>query len=126
MSVLDEIVTGVVEDLGQRMSETPLPLLRSRVLDMPPALDPMPAFRGPGVAIIAEVKRKSPSKGELADIADPACLAAQYAKGGASAISVLTERRRFGGSLADLDAVRKHVDIPVLRKDFLVDPYQLW
>jgi indole-3-glycerol phosphate synthase len=126
MSVLEEIVEGVVEDLGQRMSETPLSQLRSRVVDMPAALDPMPAFREPGVAIIAEVKRKSPSKGELADIPDPASLAVQYAGGGASAISVLTERRRFGGSLADLDAVRHHVDIPLLRKDFIVDPYQLW
>jgi indole-3-glycerol phosphate synthase len=126
VSVLDEIVGGVVEDLGQRMSETPLAELRSRVADVPPALDPMPAFRKPGVSIIAEVKRKSPSKGELADIPDPASLAGQYARGGASAISVLTERRRFGGSLADLDAVRDHVDVPVLRKDFIVDPYQLW
>jgi indole-3-glycerol phosphate synthase len=126
MSVLDEIVAGVVEDLGQRMSETPLAELRSRVADVPPALDPMPVFRKPGVSIIAEVKRKSPSKGELADIPDPASLAGQYAMGGASAISVLTERRRFGGSLADLDTVRDHVDVPVLRKDFIVDPYQLW
>ena len=126
MSVLDGIIAGVVEDLGQRISETPLSELRSRVADVPPALDPLPAFREPGVSIIAEVKRKSPSKGELADIPDPASLAGQYAKGGAAAISVLTERRRFGGSLADLDAVREHVDIPVLRKDFIVDPYQLW
>jgi indole-3-glycerol phosphate synthase len=126
MSVLDGIIAGVVEDLRQRISETPLSQLRSRVADVPPALDPLPAFREPGVSIIAEVKRKSPSKGELADIPDPASLAGQYAKGGAAAISVLTERRRFGGSLADLDAVREHVDIPVLRKDFIVDTYQLW
>jgi indole-3-glycerol phosphate synthase len=126
MSVLDEIVAGVREDLEQRKSETPLAELRARVVDVPPALDPMPAFRRPGVSIIAEVKRKSPSKGELAHIPDPAALAAQYARGGASAISVLTERRRFGGSLADLDAVRQHVDVPILRKDFIVDPYQLW
>jgi indole-3-glycerol phosphate synthase len=126
MSVLDGIIAGVVEDLGQRMVETTLSELRSRVADVPPALDPLPAFRESGVSLIAEVKRKSPSKGELADIPDPASLAGQYAKGGASAISVLTERRRFGGSLADLDAVREHVDIPILRKDFIVDPYQLW
>jgi indole-3-glycerol phosphate synthase len=126
MSVLDGIIAGVVEDLRQRISETPLSELRSRVADVAPALDPLPAFREPGVSIVAEVKRKSPSKGELADIRDPASLAGQYAKGGAAAISVLTERRRFGGSLADLDAVREHVDIPVLRKDFIVDPYQLW
>ena len=126
MSVLDGIIAGVVEDLGQRITDTPLSELRSRVADVAPALDPLPTFREPGVSIIAEVKRKSPSKGELADIPDPASLAGQYAKGGAAAISVLTERRRFGGSLADLDAVRDHVDIPVLRKDFIVDPYQLW
>jgi indole-3-glycerol phosphate synthase len=126
LSVLDGIIAGVLEDLEARKSKTPLAELRSRVADVPPALDPLPAFREPGVSIIAEVKRKSPSKGELANIPDPASLAGQYATGGAAAISVLTERRRFGGSLADLDAVRGHVAIPVLRKDFIVDPYQLW
>jgi indole-3-glycerol phosphate synthase len=126
MSVLDGIIAGVVEDLEQRKAETPLPELKARVADVPSALDPLPSFRQPGVSIIAEVKRKSPSKGELADIPDPALLAAQYELGGASAISVLTERRRFGGSLADLDAVRERVGIPILRKDFIVDPYQLW
>jgi indole-3-glycerol phosphate synthase len=126
MSVLDGIIEGVVQDLGQRITDTPLSELRWRVADVAPALDPLPAFREPGVSIIAEVKRKSPSKGELADIPDPALLAGQYAEGGADAISVLTEGRRFGGSLADLDTVREHVDIPVLRKDFIVDPYQLW
>ena len=76
--------------------------------------------------MIAEVKRSSPSKGALADIADPAALAADYQAGGAATISVLTERRRFGGSLDDLEAVRAAVDIPVLRKDFIVTSYQLW
>jgi len=81
---------------------------------------------GDGVKVIAEVKRSSPSRGALAMIADPAGLAADYAAGGASVISVLTEQRRFGGSLEDLAAVRAAVDIPVLRKDFMVCPYQLW
>ena len=76
--------------------------------------------------MIAEVKRSSPSKGALAIIADPAGLAADYAAGGASVISVLTERRRFGGSLEDLAAVRAAVDIPVLCKDFMVSSYQVW
>ncbi|MDP9436495.1 MAG: indole-3-glycerol phosphate synthase TrpC, partial [Actinomycetota bacterium] len=83
------------------------------------------ALRGPGVAVIAEVKRASPSKGALAAVADPAALAADYADGGASWISVLTEQRLFGGSLADLDAVRARVDLPLLRKDFVVDGYQV-
>ena len=77
--------------------------------------------RDDGIAVIAEVKRKSPSKGDLADIPDPATLAQQYAAGGAAATSVLTEQRRFNGSLADLREVRAAVDVPVLRKDFIVD-----
>jgi indole-3-glycerol phosphate synthase len=81
---------------------------------------------GLGVKVIAEVKRSSPSKGALAMIADPAGLAVDYALGGASVISVLTEARRFGGSLEDLAAVRAAVDIPLLRKDFMVSSYQLW
>ena len=126
MSVLDGILDGVREDLARRQAETPLAELQARVADLPPCLDPLPRFREPGVSIIAEVKRKSPSKGALADIPDPAHLAAEYAAGGASAISVLTEERRFGGTLADLDAVRANVTLPVLRKDFIVTPYQLW
>lgn len=126
VSVLDGILDGVLEDLAQRQSEVPLRELQARAADIPPTMDPLPKFREPDVSIIAEVKRKSPSKGALADITDPAGLASEYALGGASAISVLTEQRRFGGSLADLAAVRKAVDIPVLRKDFIVTPYQLW
>jgi indole-3-glycerol phosphate synthase len=86
----------------------------------------MPALSADGVAVIAEVKRSSPSKGAIAAIADPAALAADYESGGAAVISVLTEERRFGGSLDDLVAVRLAVDIPVLRKDFIVSSYQLW
>jgi indole-3-glycerol phosphate synthase len=126
MSVLDGILEGVMEDLAHRASETPLAEMKARARAARPALDPLPSFRSPGVSIIAEVKRKSPSKGALADIPDPAALAAEYAKGGAAAISVLTEQRRFGGSLADLAVVRETVDVPLLRKDFIVTPYQLW
>jgi indole-3-glycerol phosphate synthase len=125
MSVLDDIVAGVREDLSRRRSETSEQDLRARLLDLPPALDPMPAFRAPGSSVIAEVKRRSPSKGDLADIPDPAALASAYQRGGAAAVSVLTEERRFGGSLDDLRAVRVAVAIPVLRKDFVVEPYQL-
>jgi indole-3-glycerol phosphate synthase len=126
MSVLDSILTGVRDDLEQRRRDIPLAELKARVVDAAPPLDPMPAFRAPGPSLIAEVKRASPSKGDLASIADPAALAADYAAGGAAAISVLTEGRRFRGSLADLDAVRRSVEVPVLRKDFVVDAYQVW
>ncbi len=125
MNVLDEIVAGVREDLAAREATTPLADVKAAALDARPALDALAALRAPGVGVIAEVKRRSPSKGELADIPDPAELAAQYAAGGARVISVLTERRRFGGSQADLDAVRAVVDVPVLCKDFVVSSYQV-
>jgi indole-3-glycerol phosphate synthase len=126
MTVLDEIVLGVRADLAERQATTDLEQLRVDASAAPPPRDPLPAFRAPGVSVIAEVKRRSPSKGALADIPDPAALAAAYAEGGAAAISVLTEQRRFGGSLEDLRAVRARVDVPVLRKDFVVTPYQVW
>ena len=126
MSVLDDLLVGVREDLAVRQSRTSLDDLKRAVDRRPPALDGAAVLRGPGVAVIAEVKRSSPSKGALAAIADPAGLAADYEAGGASVISVLTEQRRFGGSLDDLDAVRARVDVPVLRKDFVVSSYQLW
>jgi indole-3-glycerol phosphate synthase len=89
-----------------------------------PALDAHQFLTKSDVNVIAEVKRSSPSKGSLAPITDPASLAEQYQEAGAAAVSVLTERRRFGGSLEDLDKVRERVSIPVLRKDFMVDEYQ--
>ncbi|MBW8750996.1 MAG: indole-3-glycerol phosphate synthase TrpC [Propionibacteriales bacterium] len=125
MSVLDDIVAGVRDDLAGRQAALPEAELRAIVADAPPPRDPMPAFRAPGLSVIAEVKRRSPSKGDLADIPDPAALARSYAAGGADAISVLTEQRRFGGSLDDLRAVRAAVETPVLRKDFIVSTYQL-
>ncbi len=125
MSVLDDIVDGVRRDLAEREDAVTLADLRAALADVDPPLDPMPQFRAPGSSVIAEVKRRSPSKGDLADIPDPAVLAAEYAAGGAAAISVLTEQRRFGGSLDDLRAVRAAVEVPVLRKDFIVTTYQL-
>jgi indole-3-glycerol phosphate synthase len=125
MSVLDDIVAGVREDLARRQSEVAETDLRAALADVDAPRDPMPHLRAPGSSVIAEVKRRSPSKGDLAEIADPAALARQYAAGGAAAISVLTEERRFGGSLDDLRAVRSAVDVPLLRKDFMVEPYQV-
>ena len=124
-SVLDEIVDGVRLDLARREAAVPVDLVRDLVDAAGPLRDPMPAFRAPGASVIAEVKRRSPSKGNLADISDPAGLARAYASGGAAAISVLTEERRFGGSLDDLRTVRAAVQTPLLRKDFIVTSYQL-
>lgn len=124
-SVLDEIVAGVREDFAAREAECPLDRIRELAAAAPPALDALAALRAPGVGVIAEVKRRSPSRGTLATIGDPAELAALYQSGGARMISVLTERRRFDGSLTDLDAVRAAVQVPVLRKDFTVSPYQV-
>ncbi|MFC5911530.1 indole-3-glycerol phosphate synthase TrpC [Streptacidiphilus monticola] len=126
MSVLDEIIAGVREDLAERQAQVSLDELKELAAKAPEAKDGVAALGGEGVSVICEVKRSSPSKGALAAIADPAALAADYAAGGAAAISVLTEQRRFGGSLADLKAVRTAVDTPLLRKDFIVTSYQLW
>jgi len=125
MSVLDDIVAGVRTDLAARQAATSEPDLRAALADVDPPRDPMPHFRAAGSSVIAEVKRRSPSKGDLAAIPDPAVLAKQYAAGGAAAISVLTEQRRFGGSLDDLRAVRAAVPTPLLRKDFMVTEYQV-
>lgn len=126
-TVLDTIVVGVREDLERRQQQASLDDLKERASRQPGALDVVSRLKlSEAVSIIAEVKRSSPSKGALADITDPAGLAAEYEKGGAAAISVLTEERHFKGSLSDLQAVRAQVDIPVLRKDFIVTPYQVW
>ncbi len=126
VSMLDDIIVGVREDLAARQAVTSLAQLKDLALAQSRAKDGYAALRQPGVAVIAEVKRSSPSKGALAAITDPAALAEDYELGGASVISVLTEQRRFGGSLADLDAVRARVEVPVLRKDFILTSYQLW
>ena len=126
-TVLDEIIAGVLEDLEPRRARRSQHDLEQLVAAAAPARDAHGALSADesSMGLIAEVKRSSPSKGSLAPIPAPADLAAIYADHGASAISVLTERRRFGGSLDDLDAVRARVDVPVLRKDFVDDPYQV-
>ena len=126
MSVLNEILDGVRADLAARQQDVTLDHLKEMAGRAPSPKDAMAVLKGEDVAVIAEVKRASPSKGAMAAIADPAALAADYEAGGASVISVLTEQRRFGGSLADLAAVRAAVGVPVLRKDFVVSSYQLW
>jgi len=127
VTVLDDIVAGVRQDLAAREAATPLARLKELAARRPSALDCRGRLRlDDAVTIVAEVKRSSPSRGALAEITDPAALAADYEAGGAAAISVLTERQRFHGSLGDFDAVRAAVEIPVLCKDFVVTPYQVW
>lgn len=124
--MLADLTAGAVQDAEQRAEARPIAEVERDALARPAARDALlalaPAER---VKIIAEVKRASPSRGDLAAIPDPARQARLYEEGGASAISVLTEGRRFKGSLDDLVAVRSAVGLPVLRKDFIATPYQV-
>ena len=121
MSVLDSIIEGVLED--QKLRQLSQRELESRVADVSTVRDALAALRNRSFSIIAEVKRSSPSKGALADIPEPEVLASNYQEAGASVVSVLTEKRRFGGTLEDLSRVREQVTTPVLRKDFIVNEY---
>jgi indole-3-glycerol phosphate synthase len=124
VSVLDSIIEGVREDLAAR--RLPVSQLLEALEVAPPVRDCLATLMTEDISVIAEVKRSSPSKGALAPIVDPAGLAASYAEAGAAVISVLTEQRRFGGTLADLDLVRSSVELPILRKDFMIDEYQFY
>lgn len=125
--MLADLTAGAVEDAEARALSRPLAEVERAALAQTPALDALAALApADRVKIIAEVKRASPSRGDLAAIPDPALQAARYEEGGASAISVLTEGRRFKGSLADLEAVKARVTVPVLRKDFIATPYQVF
>jgi indole-3-glycerol phosphate synthase len=125
--IIADLTAGAVADAERRAQSRPLAEVERDALARPPARDALAALApADRVKIIAEVKRASPSRGALAEIPDPALQASLYEQGGASAISVLTEERRFGGSLADLEAVTARVDLPVLRKDFLATPYQVF
>jgi indole-3-glycerol phosphate synthase len=126
VSALEEILASVRADLAARQEHTPLERLKEMARQAPSPRDALSVLGGHDVAVIAEVKRASPSRGAMAEIGDPAALALDYQAGGASIISVLTEPRFFGGSLADLAAVRDAVAVPVLRKDFIISSYQLW
>lgn len=124
--MLESLLSGALDDAAVRRTALNFAQVEKLALARPPALDALAALApAERVKIIAEVKRASPSRGAIAAITDPAALAISYQHGGASAISVLTEGRKFGGSLADLDSVRAAVDIPVLRKDFIGEAYQV-
>jgi indole-3-glycerol phosphate synthase len=125
--VLSDLTAGSLADALRRRETAPLALVERLALEQTPPRDALAALApSERVKIIAEIKRASPSKGALASIVDPAALSAQYASGGASAISVLTEERRFLGSLEDLRRVRAAVDVPLLRKDFIAEAYQVF
>jgi indole-3-glycerol phosphate synthase len=129
LNVLNQIIEGVREDLAERKKLVELNELNelvAKISEVNPVIDVLPSLQSSNLSVIAEVKRSSPSKGALAQISDPAALALSYQRGGATAVSVLTESRKFGGSLADLAAVRSAVNIPILRKDFTVDEYQIF
>ena len=122
-TVLDSIIEGVLEDVKRR--EVPLSQMRELLQSAPELRGALNSLSQPGTQIISEVKRSSPSKGALADIPSPGKLAEQYQEGGAAVVSVLTEERRFKGSIADFLEVRSAIDIPVLRKDFIVTEFQI-
>lgn len=125
--MLDQLLAGALQDARARRQLRPYSEVEAAALQRPAALDAL-EFLSPAdhIKVIAEVKRASPSRGDLAEIPEPHTLAAQYEASGASAVSVLTEERKFKGSLEDLEAVRKAVSIPVLRKDFIGDEYQIF
>lgn len=124
--MLSDLLAGALEDARLRRQTRPFDVVQAEALARPAALDALVALApADHMKVIAEVKRASPSRGDLADIPEPQALAAQYEAGGASVVSVLTEGRKFKGSLTDLEAVRKAVSIPVLRKDFIGDEYQV-
>ena len=125
--MLADLTAGAVEDARSREETLPLHVVEQHAAAQSPARDARAALAPGGrIKVIAEVKRASPSRGDLAAIPDPAHQAGLYEQGGASAISVLTEQRRFKGSLADLSAVKAAVSLPVLRKDFIATRYQVF
>ena len=124
--MLEGLYAGSIADAEQRQREVSSAAIEKLALEAPPVLDAL-SFLSPAehIKVLAEVKRASPSKGDLATISDPAALAETYATHGASTISVLTEKHRFKGSLDDLRAVRARINVPVLRKDFIANEYQV-
>jgi indole-3-glycerol phosphate synthase len=123
-NVLQSIIDGVLEDLQKRL--VPISQLREQIQSAPKLRGAYAALNKDGMRLIAEVKRSSPSKGELAQIPDPVALANAYHAAGVDLISVLTEERRFKGKIEDFIAVRAAVDLPILRKDFIVTEFQVF
>jgi len=125
VTILDEILAHKRVELDAARRRVSPPDLARRAATMPPARGFRRALLEPGTRVIAELKRRSPSKGEIRRDFDPVAIARAYQAGGAAALSVLTDDRFFGGSLAVLEAVRAVTPLPLLRKDFVVDAYQI-
>ncbi len=125
-TVLDRILAHKVEEVAARKASASAAAVMAAAREAPPPRDMRAAVRRETVALIAEIKRASPSRGVLLADLDPVALATTYAANGAAALSVLTDARFFGGDLAHLVAVRAAVSVPVLRKDFVLDPYQVY
>ncbi|TEB05325.1 Indole-3-glycerol phosphate synthase [Pelotomaculum schinkii] len=125
--ILEQIVAHKKKELVERKQVMPLAFLETRLPDSPPARNFTAALRRPGrVAIIAEAKKASPSKGILRQSYNPVELAVQYQGAGAAAVSILTEEKFFLGHPSHLAMVREAVHLPLLRKDFIIDPYQIY
>ncbi|MBI3410017.1 MAG: indole-3-glycerol phosphate synthase TrpC [Planctomycetes bacterium] len=124
--ILAKIVAAKRQEIARRQIEDPVKTLEARLSDAPPVRDFRAALKvGNPPAIIAEVKKASPSAGVLCADFDPVAIARSYEQNGASAISVLTDEQFFQGRLEHLSAIRRAVSLPVLRKDFVLDPYQV-
>lgn len=126
MSTLDQLVEAAREGVRRRSSQVSGEELRQRLGTRSGSRPFKEALVRPGLAVIAEFKRGSPSAGAIRPDADVSAVVAAYERGGAAAISVLTDEPHFHGSLADLEAAREATTLPILRKDFIVEPYQLW
>jgi indole-3-glycerol phosphate synthase len=126
LNVLDRIVSATREEVQRRRESVPLARLEAALAERPEARPFQEALARPGISVIAEHKRRSPSAGVLRDGASVIEIVQAYERGGAAALSILTERSHFGGSLEDLREAREATELPVLRKDFIVDPYQLY
>ncbi len=124
--MLDKIIAQKKEEVEHRKKTVPLSYLQERIAQQKPAIDLALALKGNHIRLIAEVKQASPSRGILSPNFNPAQLAQTYAEGGAAAISILTEANYFMGNLEHLATIRKAVGLPLLRKDFVFDPYQVY
>lgn len=123
--ILDDIVAVKRREVPERKKAVPSPVLEKNIGGMPPTRDFRKALSGGNCSIIAEVKRRSPSRGVIREDFDPVRIAVAYEQNGAAAVSVLTDNTFFGGSSEDLTAVKGAISLPVLRKEFIIDPWQI-